>query len=145
MRNRTLNLDEALASLDAGGLIEAPLRVPVTLEDGSVKWFYFRTWSRSSHFFERTHGCSCWTFAAQEGRGWCARNVGLPVHEVQGGTILENAILLDRWLLSLGAEIVLDGEWPEGCTGKGAREDRPPLGLDDWTNEMYQVSEKFRI
>lgn len=107
--------------------VAAALRVPSTTPD---RWVYLRRWTDYDTHRERTWSsmagvCIAW---ADGGRVACD---GLPSFACAAGSAEANAAAIDAWLMSLGAEPVGSGEWPDGCVGLGHRLDRVPFGRDE--------------
>lgn len=109
------------------------IRVPSLVPD---RWVYLRgatimfghinrTWSTGSHN----------AVAFQEGDRIAAyiRHVPIPRWDAGPFSTLDKAIdALEDHLVSLGAEVVPPGEWPDGGDGTPHRADRIPFRTDDY-------------
>lgn len=109
------------------------LRVPSVVPH---RWVYLRSWNvwrtGKSGVAERTHA-GVGSVTAGNVR-WVVQSRGLRSVVAEHTASYEiNRVLLDEYLLSLGAECVPEEEWPAGGTGVGPREeDRTPYR--DWVD-----------
>lgn len=143
MRERIETQGDAVALLAQGLPVDAPLRIPV---GDTGKWVYLRMWSRAPHVWDRSHGCSVMCVVAMQDQRWAAHIPGIPAIHIRGlKTLQEHAAAMDRWLFSLGAEVVPQGEWPEFCVGHGAHPSRPPLQHEEVTRDMWAAAERAEV
>lgn len=112
-----------------------PLRVPSVLPG---RWVYLRAWTTyPSGAMERSHGCCMFELMATATEAFVAIPGLEPKRFPSLGCAQANAEAIDAYLVSIGAEPVLAGEWPPGCVGLSTREaDRTPFRDDDY-NEAH--------
>lgn len=103
------------------------LRVP-SLVPGL--WVHLRAWDHREHAAVRSHGGSAAVVASQDAA--FVRVDGLVPMWWSNGASTEE---VDAVLMAMGAEAVPPGEWPDGCFGGGAHEDRRPFCFLDLTEE----------
>lgn len=110
---------------DSSVLFNSAVRVPSVIPG---LWVYLRKWHKHQYLYERTHQSSILCVVANHGGGALTVDGLQQVIFTHRGSLELNVVAIDAYLLSIGAEPVGVGEWPEYCVGIGLREeDRKPL------------------
>lgn len=124
-------------------MIPHPVRVPSVVPG---RWIYLRAWdSHRQHdgttAGHRSHGSFIWVVSAGEHFAAICADGLEPVDLPDAGSFAANAAAVDAYLVSLGAEVVPPGEWPDPWKTEEPRGDRRQLSysvddLDALAQEM---------